>query len=106
VASRSTPQHRNAGLRAATWYAAQRSSRPPLWREVVHDVMRRAMADRWECFRLLVMLVVAAATSATVVVILALVVPPSVLAATGVLLGGLARLRRRSRRAAFPAREP
>jgi hypothetical protein len=91
VVANSPSRRRSASPRAATWYAADRSSRPPLWREIVHDVILRAMTERRECIRLVVIMAVAVAATAGVVVVVAMAVPPSCLAAGAAALGLLAR---------------
>lgn len=103
MAANSSSPRRGANLRTIIWYAADRSSRPPLWREIAHDVIRRAMAERRECIRLLVVLAVAAAILAAVVVVMAVFVPPSFLTPAAVALGWFARRPRRPQRPERPA---
>ena len=82
VSNRARLRSRTARSRGitVTWYAADRSNRPPLWREVAHDVVRRAMASSTECRRLIAILLAVGVLVVAAAVVIGLVVPPAVFA--------------------------
>jgi hypothetical protein len=88
------------------WYAAERTNRPPTWREVAFELARRAMSSGVECCRLILLLVTVAVISIGLVAATALLLrqPDALALAIAAVAGGRWWTRRRPRRGRYGCR--
>lgn len=103
VSHTSLPRRRNAESR---WYATGRDSRPPMWREITFEILRRALESPVAFRRLLLMLLAVAVAITGATAVLALLVPPHLLTGLAAALTAGSWWIRRRTAAAPPSSAP